>query len=415
MMNGCNGCKKRKTQPSTVEHDQKQSSKRLNNSLKMYVKKSIESKNTILPKFREKDSKKEEFEESEPKSWVEMSNYNDYLSLEIKWCFDRIMLAYNVQSNNNRGEENRCEIIWLCSFLVKLLKDVSPDTSKYIKKELCNLEIHEKNEHRTNVKCSHLYVTAYENMNERFHVSKNLEELKNKQEIVENTNKANTCRDSVVLFMNEGILSQSHQVSNKKPSVDMEWIANQYKISVKQYKKEEYRFPNNTLVSQVRAQRAYFLLHYPILVLNMGTSVMGDVDTEFLQPIFNNWFKFLTSSENHWKYNFELLAEVILCIILCKKYESNYQLPEHFENIIFLIQQTIVSQFGNRRDAKLGNLSVYFFKINRNSGYKIHQSYHTNVLVALFMSNYITWKNEQTFTEKVSKIPQQVTNNDHSN
>ena len=45
--------------------------------------------------------------------------------MEIKWCIDRILLAYREEPLNNTGEENRCEMSWLCSFVAKLLQEMA--------------------------------------------------------------------------------------------------------------------------------------------------------------------------------------------------------------------------------------------------------------------------------------------------
>ena len=329
-----------------------------------------------------------------PKTWEELPNYQEYLTKEIIWCIDRTIQVYKSELINNIGEETRSEILWLSSFVVNILDDILPETADHIKTKIKELLDSRSENDNIQINCEHLYAMTAYNLGEDINHNKLVSICDRKQIIEETDLDHNTPRSAMITFMHQGIISQAYKLNGYNSAVNMKWISERYGISVKQYMEDKYKFPRSVLVSKVRAQNAYFLMHYPILVLNMGKGALGNIDINFIQPILNGWFDFLTSRKSYWTNNFELLAEVILSIIICKRHTDGYELPNNFESGIFLIQQSITLKYNGRRNAKIGNLSVYFFKENRNSGTKRHQSYHTNILVALVMSNYIAWKNE---------------------
>ena len=132
---------------------------------------------------------------------------------------------------------------------------------------------------------------------------------------------------------------------------------------------------------------------YPLLATEMGSQKRQDlpVDTAFLEPLLNGWFLALTQYEVVWRSNFELLVEVALVIVICKRHSpKSYKLPRLFEETVFDIQQKLVNdpRAEARRHTPLPRPSVYYLGNNPQSGTQRHQSYHTNVLVALLMVNY---------------------------
>ena len=346
------------------------------------------------------DSDGTDSEIEEIRNWAEMSRYEDIMRGEIEWCLGQVGQAYQQEpARTQKGEENRADMIWLASVAVALLW---PGQVRTRLRDMWHGHLRSRPPSSDfEVACEHLFMVAAHNLGVDDHVGpEELREMEDQKDISASVGGDADPRDAMVVLMDEGILCHAREACGLVTTVSPGWLAEEYRRSVRRFPASTYRLsvhPHTAEVPLEDAQRAYFLMHYPLLVLNIGLEPGAEVDVPFLAPIVADWFQFLTATEARWTRNYELLAEVSLTLLLLERNVIARRtgasiLPPGFEEKIFRMQRTLRERNGARSNVRVPGFSVYFFRNHSQSGTLRHQSYHTNVLMALLMANYLEWK-----------------------